>query len=450
MTASLWDPNGTNLEANASFLNLRDYCTGDGVVDDTAGIVAAIADSLGLRKPIWGVGLFRYTSQIVVPQSVGFIGAGICSFENSAERSFSCFLKDFDGTGFLFSGNATFSDGVQYDSVAGRTGDNVQVTGTRFRSESISVTNAGQDGLRIGTASTTGTGVSPINANLFYIGRLVAYNCARYGVNIDDTNTGGAGDYPLGVPNANGGYIGLLESDRHPGTALRFGNCIDNYIASLVTQSNTGRGILFDEYARVNVIGKFYGELNATEDIRFAANAKQNMVQCGTRAVLVATTWTNLGGNSNLVITHEQGVGIDGAYNSSPWLLGPEIWARNRDAAGAAYLGAWIDAGLAAYLRINLDGTSGTKVTLVTKRDGNTVTDKLTVDAAGRVFILDPAQGIYLGSGTTFPGIFSGAGTPEGAVTARIGSIYFRTNGGAGTSLYVKESGTGNTGWIGK
>ena len=32
-------------------------------------------------------------------------------------------------------------------------------------------------------------------------------------------------------------------------------------------------------------------------------------------------------------------------------------------------------------------------------------------------------------------------------VTAGIGSIYSRTDGGANTSLYVKESGSGNTGW---
>lgn len=43
-----------------------------------------------------------------------------------------------------------------------------------------------------------------------------------------------------------------------------------------------------------------------------------------------------------------------------------------------------------------------------------------------------------------------GVGTPEGHVAAVKGSLYRRTDGGAGTSLYVKESGTGNTGWAGK
>lgn len=44
----------------------------------------------------------------------------------------------------------------------------------------------------------------------------------------------------------------------------------------------------------------------------------------------------------------------------------------------------------------------------------------------------------------------SAADSPEGVVTAPIGSFYTRTNGGAGTTLYVKESGTGNTGWVAK
>lgn len=44
----------------------------------------------------------------------------------------------------------------------------------------------------------------------------------------------------------------------------------------------------------------------------------------------------------------------------------------------------------------------------------------------------------------------AGVGSPEGAVVAPIGSLWSRTDGGAGTSLYVKQSGTGNTGWVAK
>jgi hypothetical protein len=52
--------------------------------------------------------------------------------------------------------------------------------------------------------------------------------------------------------------------------------------------------------------------------------------------------------------------------------------------------------------------------------------------------------------GLAGPSIRAGSGTPEGVVAAAVGSIYFRTNGTTGTSFYVKEAGTGNTGWIAK
>lgn len=47
-------------------------------------------------------------------------------------------------------------------------------------------------------------------------------------------------------------------------------------------------------------------------------------------------------------------------------------------------------------------------------------------------------------------GLYSGASTPEGNVTAVVGSMYTRTDGGANTTLYIKETGTGNTGWVAK
>lgn len=55
---------------------------------------------------------------------------------------------------------------------------------------------------------------------------------------------------------------------------------------------------------------------------------------------------------------------------------------------------------------------------------------------------------VRLGAGTTI--LTSGAGTPEGSLTAPVGSQYTRTDGAANTTLYIKESGTGNTGWVAK
>ena len=42
----------------------------------------------------------------------------------------------------------------------------------------------------------------------------------------------------------------------------------------------------------------------------------------------------------------------------------------------------------------------------------------------------------------------AGAGSPEGNLTAPVGSTYRNRKGGPGTTVYGKESGTGNTGWV--
>ena len=48
------------------------------------------------------------------------------------------------------------------------------------------------------------------------------------------------------------------------------------------------------------------------------------------------------------------------------------------------------------------------------------------------------------------PDISAGNGNPEGVVTSVAGGLYLRLDGGAQSTLYVKESGTGNTGWVAK
>lgn len=44
----------------------------------------------------------------------------------------------------------------------------------------------------------------------------------------------------------------------------------------------------------------------------------------------------------------------------------------------------------------------------------------------------------------------TGQGSPEGVLSAPVGSMFTRTDGAAGTTLYVKETGTEATGWVAK
>jgi hypothetical protein len=76
--------------------------------------------------------------------------------------------------------------------------------------------------------------------------------------------------------------------------------------------------------------------------------------------------------------------------------------------------------------------------------DGNV---DLSTPVDGEVITYNSSTQIWTDSGVR---MFSGAGSPEGVVTAPVGALYTRTDGGAGTTLYVKESGAGNTGWVAK
>lgn len=76
-----------------------------------------------------------------------------------------------------------------------------------------------------------------------------------------------------------------------------------------------------------------------------------------------------------------------------------------------------------------------------------------TTTVGGQINLVADSSGTKSGKllfdGKAF--VSSGTGSPEGVVTAPVGSIYMRTDGGAGTSFYVKQSDpTGNSGWVGK
>ena len=110
--------------------------------------------------------------------------------------------------------------------------------------------------------------------------------------------------------------------------------------------------------------------------------------------------------------------------NFGLWETGLNFWAAN----GATL--SYVDGATGAFVP-GFDNSSNTSLGLSTKRFVATYTVKVC----------------YV-SNTVCD--FAGAGSPESAVTASVGSTYRRTDGGGGTSYYVKESGTGNTGWAAK
>ena len=101
-----------------------------------------------------------------------------------------------------------------------------------------------------------------------------------------------------------------------------------------------------------------------------------------------------------------------------------------------------LNSGETDFSRLQFGGTTNSFPAL--KRNGNQLQARLADDSSStsvQMSVLELVSSVV---------VRAGSGTPEGAVTAVIGSLFLRTDGGASTTLYVKESGVGNTGWVAK
>lgn len=92
---------------------------------------------------------------------------------------------------------------------------------------------------------------------------------------------------------------------------------------------------------------------------------------------------------------------------------------------------------------IEASGDSGTDPNCLAVYDNTAGATRLKVNSSGHVI-----ANVKLGVGSSL--WTSGTGSPEGVVTGNKGDMYSRTDGGAATCLYVKESTGGNTGWVAK
>lgn len=92
----------------------------------------------------------------------------------------------------------------------------------------------------------------------------------------------------------------------------------------------------------------------------------------------------------------------------------------------------------------------GPKAYIGVEDNDSTVPVRFGADADAAIIESTDASLLLGGIDTTPVMVKVGTGTPEAVVTAVVGSMFLRTDGGAGTTLYIKESGTGNTGWAPK
>ena len=149
----------------------------------------------------------------------------------------------------------------------------------------------------------------------------------------------------------------------------------------------------------------------------------------GVTTQLLGLTNVNIDGpqvrSDNLIVDT---LGLVGKTSSSLATAGVEL-------SPAGYVAATCSGGTAAYLRR-------------TTSDGDIQRFNRDSTQVGSISVTSTATAYHTNNNNVF--WTSGSGTPEGSVTASVGSLYTRTDGSASTTLYVKESGVGNTGWVAK
>lgn len=134
----------------------------------------------------------------------------------------------------------------------------------------------------------------------------------------------------------------------------------------------------------------------------------------GTLATILASG--NATGGSDILFSASTGDGIDTENNAAG--AGFSLDIEGSDAGGGVFAGG----------DINLTPGSGS--------------------GGGPDGVVNIAGDLIVTGTVSLSNLIVGAGTPEGSVAATVSTIFQRTDGGAGNSVYFKQSGAAATGWV--
>lgn len=505
---------GTCIGCGSQVYNVKAYgAVGDGTTDDSTAVIAAIAatSTAGGGVVYFPKGTYRIDSQIVLPNNGGtpptqkalrFTGDGaLFSGQGGAPNGGSILdLRsttgpakiDTRGLGLLEIDRLTLEDSTDgTNAFIQTTNTTLHINHAAFYGKTSGVT-AAQDAIVLGSTTTTLDGSSTaafqgygtvIDTN--YFGRI------RRGVY--------ARTYANGVVIINNtwwnscGGVAAIESD-----GLNDNNGGLYIGGNLIEESNYTYAMKFTKTNTSSIIGNNLYDTTATTTAhyRFEAGAIYNTVIAGfhsdatpayTEDAAAADTNTFLNGHQSQVTKWAQpaifsnvdpGVTFSGpAIFTKPSSVlfqpatatgdGTAVFTIKRSAAeslnpgvistditqGGALILSGTNAGT-----INFNNQAGALISGFSQ-GGKTWS---LAGAGGAMEINSGTGGSYLTlqhyalklkdqAGANEVRIKSGSGSPEGALAFPVGSIYFRTDGGTGTTFYVKETGAAtNTGWVAK
>ena len=415
----------------ADTVNVRDYgAVGNGVADDTSAVQAALSAAGSGGTVFFPAGTYKITSKLTTVANTVLRGAG--RYATTLSKAYNgyilnlaqwCKVQDLG-----FNGNRSSF-----------TGGGVEIT---LGSNTVTVSDQGQQLIQdCFFTGVSGYAVDYTVANKGWHSRVV-------GCRFWDTAADAAVSWPDEAALGGNRYVSECDSD---GPLVNARGCDNGHVVG-------------------NICGGTAASNQAVVMPAGTANRAKKLFIVGNRFAIANGTVNVRGTDSvfadNIVagaVSLESNGGGDGASNwhvhSNVTVLG--LTENNYSAQNVVYDAAYIKPRLfsATQVGLTLFGSSGSFI------DNSTGDMYLRCTTNGNLWLGDLAGSEVavsfqnhrmtfqnVNSEIRFQGAYvrAGSGTPEGAVTAPVGSLYLRTNGGAGTSLYVKESGSGNTGWIPK
>lgn len=170
-----------------------------------------------------------------------------------------------------------------------------------------------------------------------------------------------------------------------------------------------------------------------------------NLTGSQNTAVGFSSLFSNLDGNDNVAIGANAMILTTNVISTVG--IGVNSLALQRSGDGVVAVGTGAGAALTT-------GSWNTFIGGASDTSSGTLTNAIAI---GYNAVVDVSNKIKIGDAATVTRLdmggvswVIGTGDPENNVTANVGSFYSRTDGGAATSFYVKEAGSGSVGWIPK
>jgi hypothetical protein len=322
------------------------------------------------------------------------------------------------GVSITYNGAAWSGGGVVGQS--GNAGDGIVLLANNVILDQVCAISCGNDGIRIGSDS------SGFNANIFKITMPVCSYNGRHGIYINDNNPGTG-------PDANAGTIITPFCQSNIGDGINIGAGWFNTIIGPLCEVNS-TGIRLQNGSVSNTIIGGDSEANTVDDIIIDAGAQSNCF-FGT---FIGAGVPGIVDNGNASIILGQYVNKLGAVMAIP-VTGKSV---EINAAGnSIYLDYMSDAVGAKEWKTG-DGIVAAGTFSI--YDVTDLRHSLGVTSAGVSTYGYVRPGTPAGAVQTASGLTAGTGAPSNA-DGQNGDFYFRSDGGASTSVYMKRAGS----WVG-